>query len=124
MSLLLDTSVFLWWALDSRRLGAPAREAIATEGEVLVSAATGFEIATKTRLGKLRFEGDVLEQIERNGFGALAISVEHGVLAGGLPPHHRDPFDRILIAQSRLERLTVVTPDPVFARYGVPVLAA
>lgn len=124
MTLLLDTNAFLWWVADSKRLGTGARDAIVSEKSVLVSAATTFEITTKRRLGKLEFGGDVLSQIERNGFTPLAITVEHGAEAGMLPAHHNDPFDRILIAQALLEGTTIVTSDRRFAAYGVPVLAA
>lgn len=123
MTILLDTTAFLWWVWDSPRLGERARASIAT-GDVWVSAATGFEIATKRRLGKLRFDGDVVEQIEQNRFETLAVTIEHAVAAGDLPEHHRDPFDRLLIAQARLERMVALTSDAVFQRYDVPLLAA
>ncbi len=120
---MLDTNAFLWWVADSQRLGAGARTAIAGQSTVAVSAATGFEIATKRRLGKLSFDGDVRFEVERNGFTPLAITLEHGAEAGALPAHHSDPFDRILIAQALLEQMTVVTSDSRFAAYGVNVLA-
>jgi PIN domain nuclease of toxin-antitoxin system len=123
LGLLLDTNAFLWWVADSQRLGTGARMAIAGESTVVVSAATGFEITTKRRLGKLSFDGDVLLEVERNGFTPLAITMEHGAEAGALPAHHNDPFDRILIAQALLEHMTVITSDMRFTDYGVPVLA-
>ena len=123
MSLLLDTNAFLWWIADSPRLSKSAREAISSD-DVLVSAATGFEIATKRKSGKLRFDDDIVLQVAQNGFRALEVTTEHAVAAGDLPLHHRDPFDRILIAQAQLEKLIVVTSDPMFDRYDIPVLSA
>ena len=123
MSLLLDTNAFLWWVSDSPRLATGAREAITAE-DVWISSATAFEIATKRNSGKLRFDDDIARQVTKNGFRALDVTIEHAVAAGDLPLHHRDPFDRILIAQARLEQMTVVTSDPLFDRYEVPVLPA
>jgi PIN domain nuclease of toxin-antitoxin system len=88
-----------------------------------VSAASAWEISTKARLGKLRFAGSLVARLEKYDVQPLAVTVEHGWTAGTLPPLHRDPFDRILIAQAQLEELIVVTADPMFARYGVPVFA-
>lgn len=123
MTILLDTNAFLWWVWDSPRLGEQARASIAT-GDVWVSAATGFEIATKRRLRKLRFDGDVIEQIEQNRFAPLAVSIDHAVAAGDLPDHHGDPFDRLLISQAQLEGMVVMTSDAVFQRYDVELLPA
>ena len=123
MSLLLDTNAFLWWIADSPRLSKSAREAISSD-DVLVSAATGFEIATKRKSGKLRFESDIVSQVTRNGFRTLAVTMDHAVAAGDLPLHHRDPFDRILIAQAQVENMVVVTSDPMFDRYDIHVLSA
>ena len=123
MRLLLDTNAFLWWVVDSPRLSKSAREAISSE-DVLVSSATGFEIATKQKSGKLRLDDDIVLQVANNGFRALDVTLEHAVAAGDLPLHHRDPFDRMLVAQAHLERLIVVTSDPIFDRYDVPVLSA
>jgi len=123
LRLLLDTNAFLWWVVDSPRLSKSAREAISSE-DVLVSSATGFEIAMKRESGKLRFDDDIVLQVTKNGFRALDVTIEHAVAAGELPLHHRDPFDRILIAQAQLEQLIVVTSDPMFHRYDVPVLSA
>jgi PIN domain nuclease of toxin-antitoxin system len=127
MKVLLDTHALLWWLLDDSRLSSGARRLIsAAETEVLVSSASVFEIATKYRLGKLwvgHFELTALPGIiadER--FGELPIRSAHALAAGGLDGPHRDPFDRILIAQSRLEGVPVVTLDPVFARYDVEVI--
>lgn len=123
MSLLLDTNAFLWWVADSPRLSTRAREAIAGD-DVLVSAVTGFEISTKRKSGKLRFDDDIGKQVAANGFRELEVGLRHAVAAGDLPLHHRDPFDRLLIAQALVEALVVVTSDPVFDRYDVPLLPA
>jgi PIN domain nuclease of toxin-antitoxin system len=123
VSLLLDTNAFLWWVADSPRLSKGARDAISGE-DVLVSSVTGFEIATKRKSGKLRFDDDIVLQVTSNGFRSLDVTIEHAAAAGDLPLHHRDPFDRLLIAQAQLEQLIVVTSDPAFNRYDVPVLSA
>jgi PIN domain nuclease of toxin-antitoxin system len=121
--LLLDTHVFLWWNNDDRALGAAARAEIAdSDNAVLVSAATAWEIATKRALGRLEAPGDIASWIEDGGFAALPISVEHAARSAELPPHHRDPFDRLLIAQAEIEGLTLVTSDAEIAKYGVAVL--
>ena len=127
--LLLDTHAFLWWLDDNPRLGARARAAIADpDNTVLVSAATAWEIAIKTGLGRLELgepPEDVLpREIERGGFRPLAISVEHALVVRTLPLHHRDPFDRLLIAQAVAEGLRLVTADGAFANYDVGVVDA
>ena len=127
MTVLLDTHALLWWLLDDARLSGPAREAIADPRHtVLVSGASGWEIATKHRLGKLGLEPwdpralpGILE-VER--IEVLPVSVADGLEAGLLPGPHRDPFDRMLIAQSRIHDLPVVSLDPVFPEYGVSVI--
>ena len=125
MRLLLDTNAFIWWVDDSRRLRAAAREAIRSpDNEIVVSAVSAWEIAIKTSLRKLRFDANLIEQTDVNDFERLDVTFEHAAAAGALPPHHRDPFDRMLAAQARSEGLTLVTDDPVFTRYGVPLLAA
>ena len=125
MRLLLDTNAFIWWLDDPAQLAQPAREAI-EDGSVAVaiSAVTAFEIHTKAALGKLAFDGDIAIHLEREGFDELPVTIAHAVAAGSLPLIHRDPFDRLLIGQAQQERLTVVTRDATFQRYGVPVLAA
>lgn len=124
MKLLLDTNALIWWLEGSRRLSRPAVDAIDdVSNDVHVSAASAWEISTKARLGKLRFTGSLLVRLEKYDVRPLAVTVEHGWAAGALPPVHRDPFDRILVAQARLEELVVVTSDPIFAQYGVAVFA-
>jgi PIN domain nuclease of toxin-antitoxin system len=122
--LLLDTHAFLWWVGASRRLSRKARSAIGSgRNECLVSMATAWEIAIKVSLGSLRVEGALdrflPEQMAANGFQPLAIDVRHATRVATLPFHHRDPFDRLLVAQALEEDLAVVTADPVFARYGI-----
>jgi PIN domain nuclease of toxin-antitoxin system len=106
-------------------LGSRAAQAIAApESDVFVSAASVWEAGIKMQTGKLTVAGDLIQQVGRHGFAELPIRVEHGLAAARLPKHHHDPFDRMLVAQAQIERLTVVTRDSVFDRYTVPVLAA
>jgi len=121
--LLLDTHALLWWLADDSRLSAPARAAIA-RAHVTVSAASAWEIAIKAAAGKLAAPEELEVRLDQERFVALAVSVPHALRAGELPRHHRDPFDRMLIAQAQLERLTIVTRDPRFSLYDVEVLAA
>ncbi|MBI3513451.1 MAG: type II toxin-antitoxin system VapC family toxin [Proteobacteria bacterium] len=126
MKLLLDTHALLWWIFDDARLSSVARALIAgPENEVFVSAASGWEIATKHRLGKLPKAGDVAADLSRylrvGRITSLPIAMEHALAAGRLPGPHRDPFDRMLIAQAMIDRLPVVTADPVFMQYGADV---
>ena len=127
MRLLLDTHALLWWQTDDARLSAPARAAIADEAnEVFVSAASAWEIATKLRIGKLEGVPHAAERFDElvraDGFRHLAVDHRHALRAGGYPQTHRDPFDRMLAAQSELEALTLVSVDPAFAAFGTPTL--
>jgi len=120
---LLDTHVFLWWCADSPQLGHEARDAIAEPGnQVLVSAASAWEMAIKSALGRLRAPRDVEGAMEANGFQKLAISFAHAARAGALPSRHADPFDRMLVAQAELEDLTLVTHDRRMESHGVAIL--
>ena len=124
MRLLLDTHAFLWWLAGNRRLSPAARRAVEdTSNDVVVSAATAWEITTKHRVGKLQEAEavalDVTGSIASQGFDELAITVEDAGRAGRLPGSHRDPFDRMLIAQALAHSLTVVSVDTVFDGYGV-----
>jgi PIN domain nuclease of toxin-antitoxin system len=122
-SLLVDSHALLWWRADDRRLGAKAREKMADpDVRMFFSAASIWEIAIKQAKGKLRVPGDLLDTMSQRGFVELAISARHAVIAGALAKHHADPFDRMIVAQAQSEGLTVVTRDPRFAAYGVPVL--
>ncbi|MGH8478965.1 MAG: type II toxin-antitoxin system VapC family toxin [Gammaproteobacteria bacterium] len=127
MNLLLDTHVLIWWLGSLPMLSADAHDALADpDNEAFVSSASAFEIATKYRLGKLpvaaAFVDGLDEHLRREGFKPVAISLPHALAAGRLPGPHKDPFDRLLIAQARLEGFTVVTCDPIFQRYRVTVL--
>jgi PIN domain nuclease of toxin-antitoxin system len=122
--LLLDTHTFLWWLAGDEALSRKSREGIETEAEaVFVSAASVWEISTKHRLGKLpgasAIVGAMAETIESQGFMGLAIGVRHGQAAGALPGPHRDPFDRMLIAQAILDDLVLVSDERAFDAYGV-----
>jgi len=124
MRLLLDTHALLWWLLGDARLAPPAREAIAQEESVVhVSAATAWEIATKTRIGKLpgaeALAHNLAEVVEANGFRSLSISLEHGQRAGSLQGSHKDPFDRMLIAQAQAENMILVSNEEIFDQYGI-----
>jgi PIN domain nuclease of toxin-antitoxin system len=124
VQLLLDTHAFLWWIIGSQHLSRRIRAAIADEeNDIFVSAASAWEITTKFRLGKLpdgeAVAGNVASSIASQGFSELAITVRHGQLAGSLPRPHRDPFDRMLIAQSIVERMPLVSNERIFDSFGV-----
>ena len=124
MNLLLDSHAFLWWLAEDPKLGARARTAVADPSStVYISAATVWELAIKAALGKLDLGGaDLVEEIEANSFIELPMAARHALAAATLPRHHDDPFDRMLIAQARVEGLTLVTRDPAFGAYGVAIL--
>ena len=125
MRLLLDTHVLLWTLEDPSKLRVAAREAIKDwENQVLVSAASVWELAIKAAAGRLKPPESLESGLENQGFAPLAISVAHALAAGALPRHHGDPFDRMLVAQAQLEGLTIVTRDPDIPRYGVATFAA
>ncbi len=124
MRLLLDTHTLLWWLDGDRHLSRKARALVGDEDNiVLVSAASAWEITTKARLGRLPgaldVAADVAGCVASQGFGALDITILHAQRAGRLPGEHRDPFDRMLAAQSQLEDLPIVSDDEVFDGYGV-----
>jgi PIN domain nuclease of toxin-antitoxin system len=120
--LLLDTHTFLWWLDDDTRLGAETRKVVAHAGNIVfVSAATAWEIAIKRALGKLTAPGAIPQWIRESGFDPLSIEVEHAAAAAELPPHHKDPFGRILVAQAQLEELMLVTHDAELDEYDVAV---
>jgi PIN domain nuclease of toxin-antitoxin system len=121
--LLLDTHVVLWWRGEYRRIGASVLEKIADpETEVFYSSASIWEMAIKHALGRLSMPADLLETMAERGFSELPVRATDGLRAGSLPPHHADPFDRMLIAQAQNERLTLVTSDRRIAAYDVPIL--
>jgi PIN domain nuclease of toxin-antitoxin system len=124
VQLLLDTHALLWWLADDPALSKRARTAIAnTDNLVIVSAASAWEIATKVRLGKLPTAADLAADfdghLDRQGFQVLPISSEHAIRAGLLPGEHKDPFDRMLIAQAQAENLALVSNEAAFDSYGV-----
>ena len=124
MRVLLDTHVFLWWVEGDRVLPARARAALADpENECLLSVASAWELAIKSGLGKLKLALPVMryvvEHVAANAFRLLDIGLTHVGRVELLPPHHGDPFDRLLVAQALEEKLAIVTADPVFRKYGV-----
>jgi len=125
VNLLLDTHALLWWLSDSEELGNKAREAIADPGQlVFVSAVSVWEITIKKALGKLDVPTELPEVLAGEPFLHLDMTVEHAFKVGELPMHHRDPFDRLLIAQCLVDGLTLVTHDADISRYDVPILHA
>jgi PIN domain nuclease of toxin-antitoxin system len=127
MKVLLDTHAFLWWITEDRRLSARARE-VMTEGgnDLLLTAASGWEIAIKASLGRITLPVPIArflsEQLHRNGIGTLPIEMSHALRVHALSLLHRDPFDRLLVAQAQLEKLRILTSDPQIAQYDVETL--
>jgi PIN domain nuclease of toxin-antitoxin system len=124
MQPLLDTHTLLWWLSDDPALTKTARKIIAeTKNVIFVSAASAWEIATKVRLGKLPTAADLAADfaghLQREGFQILAISGEHAIRAGLLPGPHKDPFDRMLIAQAQAENMPIISNESLFDFYGV-----
>ena len=127
MRVLLDTHAFLWWVLEDPRLSARARSLIAApETDVLISAASAWEIAIKAADRRLDLpepaQAYVPSRIAANGFRELQVTVQHALCAGSLPNIHRDPFDRLLVAQAQVETIPIVTSDPAISRYDVDVI--
>ncbi|SDJ75485.1 type II toxin-antitoxin system VapC family toxin [Streptomyces indicus] len=122
MRLLLDTHVLLWWLDDSAELTDDIKELLDTEPAVYVSAVSPWEIAIKQGLGKLDGPDDLAERARDSQFTALPITAGHGVRAGRLPNHHRDPFDRLLVAQAQIEGMTLLTRDQWIPQYDVQVI--
>jgi PIN domain nuclease of toxin-antitoxin system len=124
---LLDTHVLLWWLFDDPKLSGLARDIIrAPENRIIVSSASGWEIATKSRLGKLPHAGDIANNLpsllQKARIEILSITMAHALAAGALPGPHRDPFDRMLIAQGQIEQLPIVTSDRAFKKYPVNLI--
>ncbi len=120
MRLLLDTHTFVWW--DNDELPRSVRDRIQSADTVYVSAASAWEVAIKTALGKIAARAAFADAIDDYGFDALPITVAHADAVRALPPHHRDPFDRLLVVQAQLEGLTLVSRDPAMRLYAVPVV--
>ena len=126
MRLLLDTHTLLWWAADDKRLKPPERDAIGDEDAIVwVSAASIWEIFIKRRLGRIEIaSADLERELERSNFLELPIAWRHAEIAGSLPQHHEDPFDRMLIAQAQAEQLVLVSYDTTFREYDVSLAPA
>jgi PIN domain nuclease of toxin-antitoxin system len=122
MKLLLDTHAAIWWQLQDRRLGREARRAIATADVVWVSATAGMEVAIKVSQGRLRLDEPFHVMVAVDDFTELPLTLKHAEELERLPLHHRDPFDRILIAQARVEGATIVTHDRALEAYGTPII--
>lgn len=124
MKLLLDTQVFLWWIVDEESLSDHARNLMRDGSNILfLSAASAWEIAIKASIGRLDIGGEpaqvIAEQMAANAIQPLPIQVSHALHTYDLPAHHRDPFDRLLIAQSQVENLPILTADRLISRYEV-----
>lgn len=122
--LLLDTHIFLWWRGEPSRLAPDVRSRIATADIVFVSVASAWEAAIKVSLGRLELPDTMEAGVLASGFEKLLITFSHAERVAGLPPHHRDPFDRILVAQAQAEGLTLVTHDRVLEPYDIEILWA
>jgi PIN domain nuclease of toxin-antitoxin system len=123
VKLLLDTQIFIWVLQDNRRLDKSARRVIEAAERRLVSIASAWEVAIKAGLGKISVPHPFEPAIAANGFAPLLLSFAHVAAVQGLSNHHRDPFDRILIAQALVEGLTLISADHRLAQYGVPFVA-
>jgi len=121
---LLDTHAFLWWIADDSRLSDGAREIIAEgSNEIFFSSASAWELAIKSRLGRLRMPADfqrfVTDQVDLNGFSVLPVQLSHALRVHSLPVHHKDPFERMLIAQVEVEDIPLISRDRSLDAYGV-----
>jgi len=127
MRALLDTHVLLWWLVDDTRISERARRLISNpDSEIYFSAASSWELSIKVALGRLELPGPprtvIPKVLREQSFEALDVTHAHALAVAELPPHHRDPFDRMLVAQARLEKLAIVTGDPMIGRYGTKVI--
>jgi PIN domain nuclease of toxin-antitoxin system len=123
LKLLLDTHVVLWWTHDAQRLSDAAQEALVDERhDIVLSAVLAWEIAVKRALGKLKVRSGLISELIRDGARELAVTVAHADAVEALPAHHRDPFDRMLIAQARVEGAILVSADTVFRSYDIPLI--
>jgi PIN domain nuclease of toxin-antitoxin system len=127
MRVLLDTHAFLWWIDDSPQLSDRARATIAEgSNDLFLSAASGWEIAIKAQLGKIRVQGEfdafMAAQLHQNNISVLSIQLAHALHVASLPLLHRDPFDRLLVAQGRLEDMPILTADPLMQQYDIVTL--
>jgi PIN domain nuclease of toxin-antitoxin system len=123
VKLLLDTHAALWWLSDDERFGDAAATAMAAgSNQVLLSAAVVWEVAIKRSIGKLDAPDDLAPTLLSAGAFPLPVGLDHAAAVAALPPRHRDPFDRILVAQAAIEGAVLVSGDEVFGAYAVPVL--
>lgn len=123
MKILLDTHVLLWWFSNDRALSDKARQVIANvQNVIFISAATAWEITIKKALGKLEAPNDLEAAIAVSRFEVLPIHIKHAVGVGNLPLHHSDPFDRLLISQTKIEDLTLITHDERMAQYNISII--
>lgn len=124
MRILLDSHVALWWLDDNAAMGPRCRELITQADEAFFSVVTPWELGIKVALGKLTMPDGLVDELESQGFVPLSITAAHAELAPALPPHHSDPFDRMLVAQAQLETLVLLTADKALAAYDVDQLDA
>jgi PIN domain nuclease of toxin-antitoxin system len=122
LKLLLDTHVVLWWLAGDSVSEEAERQLADPTNRVLLSAAVVWEVAIKRSLGKLAAPADLVPVLAEAGAAATPITLEHAAAVEHLPPHHRDPFDRLLIAQAKVERAAIVSADPELRAYDVPVV--
>lgn len=122
--LLIDTEVLIWWDANDPRLGGHARALLQDAAAVYVSAASAWEIAIKLALGKLRTSRRAAEAVAESGFCELPITFEHAEAVRDLPAHHKDPFDRLILAVAGVEGLTLMTSDSRFEAYRLPLVDA
>ncbi len=127
MRALLDTHTFLWWVVDAPELSRAARETIGGGGnDIFFSVVSAWEIVIKFRLGQLEISESasafLIDQVSLNGFGVLPIEMTHALQIQDLPSHHRDPFDRMLVAQSLVENMPLITCDKCIAAYDAPII--
>lgn len=124
---LLDTHTLLWWLFDDPKLSNDARNYITNgDNHLVFSSASAWEISIKYKLGKLPKIGDVIdnlsEYLRHERIAILPISLEHALLAGNLPEHHKDPFDRMLAAQAKIENMILISTDLIFTSYGIKTI--
>jgi PIN domain nuclease of toxin-antitoxin system len=123
MNVLLDTHILIWALENNPTLSENARNAIITGSNIVfVSSASVWEISIKKSIGKLKVSDNLLEEFFAHRFSLLDINAEHAQLSGELPPIHKDPFDRMLVAQAKIEKLTLISVDPHIAQYEVKIL--
>jgi PIN domain nuclease of toxin-antitoxin system len=123
MNLLLDSHAFIWWIDDDTRLGPKARLAIESAEKVFVSVISVWELGSKQAAGKLEINTDLAKAAQDSGFEILDCQLAHAQLAPTLPPHHKDPFDRMLLAQATIERLKIMSQDGAFTNYEIDLVS-